>query len=229
MWVSIKNSAILLVINVIIATPIHIVVAYSIFRNIPGAKFYKIMLFLPSMISCMIFVIAYRTLVQEGLPIIMDDLGLNLIDVHNESSFWTVALFGFWLEFSAGLVVYLSSMSSIPIDVIEYGKLENLSSLQELWYVVVPLIFSTITTYLVVGVTKFFTYQGYFFSFFGAQLDATPFDTLGYIFFARIIGGDAGIKNYPYASAAGLLFTLVIGPLTLLTKYLLEKFGPSED
>ena len=46
MWVSIKNSAILLVINVIIATPIHIVVAYSIFRNIPGAKFYKIMLFL---------------------------------------------------------------------------------------------------------------------------------------------------------------------------------------
>ena len=229
LWTPMKNSAILLVLNTVIGLPVHIIVAYAIFRKIPGSSFYKIMLFLPNMMSSMIFVISFRTLVQDALPLLLKMDSLKLLDVHRESSFWTVALFGFWLEFSGGLVIYLSAMAGIPVDVLEYGKLENLSSIKEFWYVVVPLIFSTITTYLVIGITKFFTSQGFFFSFFSAYLDPTPFDTLGYVFFARVVAADAGIRNYPYTSAAGLLFTLVIGPLTIIAKTLLEKYGPSEE
>ena len=34
---------------------------------------------------------------------------------------------------------------------------------------------------------------------------------------------------YPMLSAGGLVMTLIVAPLTLLLKWALEKFGPSED
>ena len=51
-----------------------------------------------------------------------------------------------------------------------------------------------------------------------------------YIFFVKVLKSEAAsYAQYPYASAAGLLFTVVATPLTLLIKWLLEKFGPRED
>jgi len=40
---------------------------------------------------------------------------------------------------------------------------------------------------------------------------------------------DASFAQYPYASAAGILFTLVAAPITLIVKNVLEKYGPSAD
>jgi hypothetical protein len=49
------------------------------------------------------------------------------------------------------------------------------------------------------------------------------------VFFTRIAKSSATIADYPYAAAGGLLFTLVVAPITIVTKSLLEKYGPSED
>ena len=58
----------------------------------------------------------------------------------------------------------------------------------------------------------------------------TPFDTLGYYFFIKVAGNDAVTgADYTYASAGGILFTLIVAPVTIITKNLLEKYGPSED
>ena len=37
------------------------------------------------------------------------------------------------------------------------------------------------------------------------------------------------MSEYPFLSSLGLLMTFVAVPLTLLVKYLLEKFGPKAD
>ena len=37
------------------------------------------------------------------------------------------------------------------------------------------------------------------------------------------------MTDYPFLSSLGLLMTIVAAPLTLIVKYLLEKFGPSVD
>jgi hypothetical protein len=36
------------------------------------------------------------------------------------------------------------------------------------------------------------------------------------------------MADYPYAAAMGIVFTLIATPITLITKYLLEKYGPSQ-
>ena len=77
---------------------------------------------------------------------------------------------------------------------------------------------------------NFFINQGYFFAFFGGNANQyTSYDTLGYVFFTKVAGDEATYSQYTYAAAGGILFTLIVAPITVMTKSLLEKYGPSED
>lgn len=233
---AIKNSAIQFIVGLVLGIPVHVMVAYVVFKEVPFGGFLKIMLFMPSMISSLVFVSTFRFLVQEGAPIIFENEMLAiLLQGKSYDDFWLILMFTQWMSFSNGLIIYLSAMCSISTDIIEYGQLEPMSTIQELWYVIIPSIFPTITTYLVVSIAGFFTNYGYFVSFFrvntdgGMSLGGNMFDTLGYVFFVGLLNGDQGLEFYPYASAAGIVFTLIAAPLTLLVKHLLEKYGPSED
>ncbi len=232
---AIKNSSIQFLIT-IVGIPLHVMVAYCIFKKVPFSGAFKIMLFLPSIISSMVFVNTAQYLFQRGIPSLFPSMeGVNMLDQYANIGFVTVLCFGVWMTFAGGLVIYLSAMSSISIDIIEYGKLEDMNSWQELWYIVVPLIFPTITTYIVVAFAGFFTNYGYFLAFYGGSADSPKiFDTLGYVFFVKIMGdgrtSNVGLmKNYPYTAAGGLIFTIICAPITISVKKLLEKFGPSEE
>lgn len=226
---AILNSFIQFLVTLLVALPLQVIVAYAVFKKIPGSGFFKIMLFMPSMISSVVFVICVRVLVTDGFPILFGDSGLNLLDAYKDSSFFTVLLFGFWFDFAGGMIIYLGAMSSVSKDVLEYCKLENMSSLQELWHVVIPSIFPTIITYVIISFTVFFAGYGHFFSFFGEGQDGMPYDTLGLVFFLKVARSQATQNDMSYAAAGGILFTMIIAPVTILVKSLLEKYGPSED
>ena len=116
----------------------------------------------------------------------------------------------------------------IPDSIIEYGRLDGLTILQEFWHITLPLIYPTLTTMLVVSVSGFFTSQLSAYNFYGGN--APPgINTLGYYFFVQVVGGASSSVDYPYASAMGLIFTGVAAPVTLLVKYLLERFGPNTE
>lgn len=224
---AIKNSAILFLSN-FLGIPLHIIVAYGIFKKVPCSGFLKVMLFMPNMINSMVFVVCGEYIITYGFPLVFGPNAADLLSRYYYSSFWTIIIFGFWLNLSSGLVIYLGAMSGIDNEVMEYCQLEKLSSIRELWSIVVPLIFPTVTTYIIVAVAGFFTNYGFFFSFVGET--SGPYDTLGFRFFVMVAGErTGGPEYYPYASAGGLMFTIVLTPLTLLIRNLLQKYGPSEE
>lgn len=224
---AVKNSAILFL-SSFLGIPLQIIVAYGIFKKVPCSGFLKVMLFMPNMINSMVFVVCGEYIITHGFPLLFGPSATDLLSQFNYSSFWTIIIFGFWLNISSGLVIYLGAMSSIDNEVMEYCQLENLSSIRELWSIVVPLIFPTVTTYIIVAIAGFFTNYGFFFSFMGET--SGPYDTLGLIFFVMVAGErTGGPEYYPYASAGGLMFTIVLIPLTLIVRNLLQKYGPSEE
>ena len=229
----VKNSAIQFLCGIVISMPLQVMVAYVVFKKVPLAGAYKVILFLPNIISSLVFVICARALMQKGLPTILNNPSLGLLDRYSPKSFYSVLIFGIWMNFANGLIIYLSAMCSISKDVLEYGELEKMSSVKEFWYVILPSIFPTIVTYVIVAIAGFFINYGHFYSFYGGEDGAMQvFSSLGFYFFVKVAGGKNTIpspNDYPFVSAAGILFTLVVAPITLLTKYLLEKFGPSED
>lgn len=231
--VSIKNSAIQFLVGLLIGMPLQITVAYVVFKEVPFSGLYKVLLFMPNVISSLVFVTCARSIIVQGFPVLFHNPDLRLLNTLESSSFYTVLIFGLWMNFAGGLIIYLSAMCSISKDIMEYGQLENMSSLKEFWYVVLPSIFPTVVTYIVVAIAAFFTNYGHFYSFYGGDGGGEKiFSTLGYYFFVKVAGGTYTIPDpldYPFVSAAGIMFTVIVAPVTLLTKHLLEKYGPSED
>ena len=66
------------------------------------------------------------------------------------------------------------------------------------------------------------------YSFFGDSAEYYT-QTLGYYLFVKVIGDNATPADYPFASALGVVFTIICVPLTLIVRKLLEKYGPSEN
>ena len=99
---------------------------------------------------------------------------------------------------------------------------------KEFWKITLPLIFPTITVFIVAGVAGFFINQCNIYNFYG-NYAPEDISNLGYYMFVKVIGESASLSNYPYASALGVMFTLIAAPITLLVKYLLEKFGPGAE
>ena len=223
----VKNSAIQYLVSLVISTPLNIVVSYCVWRKVPWGGFFKFILFLPSMISSIVFVLIFKYLAEFAIPIVLGTPDMDSLITSINTGFWTVLIYGIWIGFAGGLILYLGAMSRIPNDVVEYAALDGMGALREFWYIVVPHIFPTITTFLVVGVAHFFSNYGHFYSFYSVEAPVA-FQTLGYYFFIKVLNMETYVE-YPYAAAAGLSFTLIAAPITLMVKWALEKFGPSED
>ena len=88
---AVKNSTIQFLTGLLIGMPIQVTVAYVLFKKVPLSGFYKIMLFMPNILSSLVFVICTRVLLFDGIPSIFPDF---MITVFDSSSFYSVLIFG---------------------------------------------------------------------------------------------------------------------------------------
>ena len=90
-------------------------------------------------------------------------------------------------------------------------------------HITIPMIWPTITTFLIVGVAGLFTNQMCLYSFYGESAEYANM-TIGYYLYRETL--KAGVDRYPYLAALGLVLTVIVVPLTYLVKWLTNKFGP---
>lgn len=92
----------------------------------------------------------------------------------------TLIFYNIFLSFGVNVLMYSSAMSSIDDSVIESASLDGVTPIREFWSIVVPLIFPTLATFLVVGVAAMFTDQAQLFALFGAESCPEQLYTIGY-------------------------------------------------
>ncbi len=224
------NSLTLYLVGLLIGLPLNIIFSYFLYKKIPLHGFYRIILFLPQIISSMVISLMFKFFVERGLPGILNIFNItnaNNLITRADTAFKTIIFYTGWSSFGTQIIIFSSAMSRVPQTLIEAGKIDGLTAFKEFWHITLPLIFPTITTFLVVGVAGLFTSQAGLYDFFGSQAPYHTY-TYGYFLFVKVIG-DANVVNYPYASAAGIIFTMIAAPLTLIAKFLLEKFGPTVE
>lgn len=234
MAIAAKNSAIMYFVGLLVATPLNLIFAYLVFKKIPLAGFFRVVLFLPAVISSVVLAFVFRYAVDYFIPWLAETLFDKQIRLPTQvpsTAFPVVIIYGLWTGFGSALILYAGAMARIPDSVLEYGKLEGIGAFTEFTKVIIPMIFPTITTFLVVGIAGFFTNYGALYIFYGAGASSDMW-TLGYYWFTRVVNSTGAIESYasyPQAAAAGLVFTAVCAPITLLVKHLLEKYGPTAE
>ena len=227
------NSLIAFLAKVLIDIPASILISFFLYKKIYASGALKIALFLPTIISSIVWVTMFKYFVEWALPSVIEALGGDASDVQlltrPSQQFGTMLFYTLWMGLPGSMLIYLGTMTRIPSSLVEAGKLDGMGMMSELWHVVLPLSFPVVSVNIITAIPGFFTNQLSLYAFFedGAEYQAYTF---GYYLFALVIGkNQGGVEQYPYASAAGLLFTLIAAPLTLTVKWLLEKFGPEAE
>ncbi|MBQ8374027.1 MAG: sugar ABC transporter permease [Clostridia bacterium] len=224
---SVGNSINLFLLNLVFSNFGTIVFSYYIYKDYPGSKIFKVILYAPHIISNIIVVIMFKFFVDTTIPKIWLDLfGQEIYGLlaNKDTQYVTVLFFSIWISFGTQVLVYSGTMSSISDSVIESAKLDGITPVKELFYIVIPMVWPTTVTFLISAFAGIFTNQMQLFSFFGSGADPS-LQTFGYLLYAKVQQG--GMTDYPYLSALGLLMTCIAAPLTLLVRWALEKYGPS--
>ena len=135
------NSMIIFAFTVFINLPLHVLVSYFLYKKIYGANIFKVLLFLPSIISITVWIMMFRYFFDYGVPVIFESLGLESVFLLNKDTaegFYMMIAFSTWYSFAGGMLVFLGSMSRIPNSLIEAAHLDGIGIMQELIYIFVP-------------------------------------------------------------------------------------------
>ena len=227
-----KNSLLLYVISLLFATPLNILFSNYLYKKRAGHKVFQIMLFLPQILSSVVMSRIFMFFASQGLNEVAKVFGgtiPNLLSKQdpNRQFIWLM-VFRFWAMFGGSVLVYTSTMSGIPVEVVESAELDGITPVKELFHITLPMIYPTFVTFMVVNVASIFTDQMHLYTFYGATTDSVGKMSMGYYIFAKTMAWNSEQgEKFAYLSALGVTLSAIAIPTTLLAKKLLEKIGPS--
>ena len=218
----------------LIATPTSIIFSFYVYKKYPLSEFYRVILFFPQIISTVIVSSLYSYMVGE---IYMHLFGADrsLLSVANPPAtiVLTVVIYNLWMGFGANILLASGAMSGINESIVESCHLDGCNTVQEFIYITLPSIFPTITTFIVIDLAAIFSNQMNLYTFY-AQGAPEGVRSIGYFLYINTVHSPGFVENglymtFPQISAFGVMITLVVLPITLTVRRLLEKYGPSPN
>lgn len=214
-----------------INTPLGLLFSYYISKKQFASGFFRVFLFLPSIICSVIMVLIYGNFVDVALPEIVRVLtGKTVGGLMSTKStrFFAVMFYNLLVGFGVNVLMYSNAMSAISEEVVEAAHLDGATGLKEFWFITLPSIYPTLITFLITALAGMFLNQYNLYSFFGSG-EHFGLQTYGLYFYVQTLAADGSRAEYSQISAIGLWLTFIALPLTYGVKFLLEKLGPSED
>ena len=112
-------------------------------------------------------------------------------------------------------------MKRIPVSLMESAELDGCPMFRSLIEIILPLIWPTISTLIILNCTSIFSASGPILLFTKGLYETT---TIGYWIFDMVYN----FNNYNIVSAAGLFFTCIGVPFILLIRWLIDKIPTAE-
>ena len=239
----IKNSVLVIVLELVIGYSLGTMFSFYIYKKYAGATFFKLILFLPNIISALIFSLLFKMLVSEGYMAISVALTgskplLGLLE-NPHTQLGVLIFYYLWLSFGVKVLMFSSAMSGIDESLVESAHLDGAGIVQEFFKITIPMIWPTLSTFIVLSVASLMTTQMNLYTMFELYAPERA-QTFGYYLYVQATASDvyvtpgnsiAGIPilSYPQLSAIGLILTLIMLPITMLLRKALNKFGPSVE
>lgn len=217
--------------------PLSIAIAYFLFKKIRFYKFFRVVFFLPAIVTSIILVSVYNmTILPNGLwDSLLKVFGRSVPEwgyLNDESTATNAILvYSIWTGFGSNVVLIGSAMARVPDSVLEAAKLDGCKPLREIMQIILPLIWPTLSTLILLSLTSFFSTSGPILLF--APDGSAGTSTLSYWIFKQVYGSGefgqvGGTQNYGLVSATGLIFTVIWVPVILFVRWLMDKIPTVE-
>lgn len=226
-----NNSIIAYLVGLFVGLTLALLFSYYLYKKFFMSKFFKVILFLPFIISSITLVIIYFFFVEKAVPAFMEKVTGNddivgLLSNQN-TEFATILFFSIWTGFGIQTLIYSSAMSGISNDIVDAAKIDGVTPMREFLYIDIPMIMPTIAVFVVSSTATVFVNQINLFSFYGTD-KVSNYDifTIGYYMYRGVVKD--GMSQYPYYAAFGLVMTMITIPITLIIRALMNKLDPNE-
>lgn len=227
----VKNSLILYALSVLVGFTLALIFSFYIYKKFIGSKLFQVILFMPNLISSLVFSILFSNIVGD---VYINVTGAELGLLSNfDTMFGTILFYNVWIGFGVNVILFSGAMSGIDESVVEASHLDGANIVQEFVKVSIPMIFPTLVSFIIIGMVGIFTNQMNLVNFFGTSADM-EIATFGYYLYAQaalsdVIPQSSNVASYPVLSALGLILTCIMLPLVMSVRKLLDTFGPRVD
>lgn len=213
----------------VIMIPVTFLVSYFLYKKVWGYKIFRVVFFLPSIISAVLFVTTYKRLISLGGP--LDQYIFKLFDKRVPNFLYednlatpTIIAYTIWTGFGVNMLLYQSAMSRVPTENIEAAQLDGCPWYRELWSIIIPMVWPTISTTLILCFTSLFNSTGpiLLFAEAGQPIDKASTTTISFWIYRKTQSGTD--LNYP--AAIGMFFTVVSVPVVFFIRWLFNKIDP---
>lgn len=224
-----QNSFIAWIVCTSVGMTLALFFSYYIFKKGIGRNFFRVVLFMPSIISSIVMVILFTYVVDNFIPdVIFALFGTEMRGLlsNPDTTMLMIYLYTILMGFGTNVLLLSSAMSGISDSIIEAAQLDGANNIRLFWHVVLPQVFPTFVTIFIVSIAQLFSNQLNLYSFYGGYAEA-QYATVGYLLYKRTVS--ASYAEYPALASIGILLTIVIIPVTLGIRKLLEKVGPSDE
>ena len=227
---AIINSLMFIPVTNFILLPLSIISSYVLFKKVLLHKWYRAIFFFPSILSIVILTMVFSFMFDSTFGVFNDLLKAVGLDEWQRTWFGDkrtampmVFVYCIWAGIGFNVILLNSAVSRIPLEVIEYGQLEGVSMMRELWQVVVPMIWPTITTVFVLGSTSAFTI------FLQPQLLTGGGPNGSSYTIALYVLEQVRAGQLEYAAAVGVFFSIIGIVVIMGFKALMERIGSNVE
>lgn len=227
------NSLLFYGISLVGGTVCSLLFSYYIFKKRFAGEFLKVMLFLPGVVSAMTISIMFKFFAQYSYPELMEKIfHLKVLPFSStiETQRAFLIIYSFLFSFGSNMLIYTGTMAGLSESVIEAAEIDGANTIQEFVHIILPGVWSIMSLFVVVGLLSVFTGQAHLFTFYGTSAPSELW-TYGYYMFVQTnkIAQSPDYTAYPLLAAKGLAFTFIAIPLIFTGKWLLKKYGPSDE
>lgn len=216
------NTFIFLFVAVPFLAIIPLFLAILINQNIVGKNIYKILIYLPVIISIVVVAIAFKWLYAENgiLNFFVQQLGFQKISWLTDPRFslYSVIIVTIWKGIGYYMMIYLSALMSVPKDLYEACDVDGANMFQKHLTVSIPHLFPTIALVSTISsISALKVFAEIYVMTKGGPLDSSK--TIVYYIYERAFENlDLGL-----ASAASVLLLIIVLVFSIVNVVFFEK------
>ena len=223
-WAALRNNLLVLCsLPVWVLAPLAI--AAIIHSGVPGAKFFRLMVFLPAVLSPVVIGAYFNVLLKHNGPLnsFLRDVGLGFFAhqwLNDPNTVLPVMVsILIWATLGIGTIIYLAALAQISPELYDAAELDGASWLQRQRYITVPETRRTIEFWTIfVMISTFTTVFPFVYTLTRGGPGYSTYLLDYYVYDAAFFGGSFG-----YASAIGMVLLFIVSAVCGLAFWMLRR------
>ena len=205
-------------VSIFISLPLALVASYFLSKKMPLANVFRVIFFLPNIISIVALVYAFRMQFDSSSGLIyhfLKSLGIKVNDTMWPNTSILVYVYCIWAGIGYNVLLLSGAIGRVPKELFESAQMDGAGNFKQFTKIMIPMVWPTVVTMIVLGMTSILTLY--------LQPVLMDFEHTTTIAGSIFEGVNQGKHQYPIFSAFGLIFSFVLAPLILYIRKVISK------